>query len=281
LLPADLDSPTVGPSGEAQFAIGSVDGVDAMHLSLYSALVNDPNDWTQGATFTGDSNSQLIAVAAYNIGCLGTGLGDCVPLKGEGATTEGLGDRLMYRFAYWEDQPLNHVGASPPKPAPSQHWLVNHSVIASGGNSGVRWYEFTAPIMKVPVTSLSVFQQGTYSPDSSQWRWMGSLTRDKVGDILLGYSEASSTQYPSIYIAGRQVNDPLGLGNLEAEVEVVAGSGSQPDTANRWGDYSTMRIDTNDGHGGCIFWYTQQFYMVTASFDWSTQINSAQFSNCN
>jgi hypothetical protein len=86
--------------------------------------------------------------------------------------------------------------------------------------------------------------------------------------------------YPSNFVAGRQVNDPLGLGNLEAEVNVVAGSGSQPDTANRWGDYSSMRIDTNDGMNGCTFWYTQEFYQVTATFSWSTQVASAQFSNC-
>lgn len=54
---------------------------------------------------------------------------------------------------------------------------------------GVRWFEFTAPIKKVPVTALGVFQQGTYAPDGN-WRWMGSIARDKVGDILVGYSES-------------------------------------------------------------------------------------------
>jgi hypothetical protein len=41
-----------------------------------------------------------------------------------------------------------------------------------------------------------------------------------------------------------------------------------------------MRIDTNDGMNGCTFWYTQEFYQVTATFSWSTQVASAQFSNC-
>ena len=57
--------------------------------------------------------------------------------------------------------------------------------------------------------------------------------------------------------------------------------GSQPDTSNRWGDYSAMRIDTNDGMHGCTFWYTTEYYMVTQRFDWSTRIASAKFSNCN
>src|SRR5271157_3852372 len=63
---------------------------------------------------------------------------------------------------------------------------------------------------------------------------------------------------------------------LENDNLVVAGSGSQPLTSNRWGDYSSMRIDQD----GCTFWYTQEYYMTTQKFDWSTQIASAKFSNC-
>ena len=38
-----------------------------------------------------------------------------------------------------------------------------------------------------------------------------------------------------------------------------------------------MRIDPVDN---CTFWYTTEYYMVTQSFDWSTQIASAKFSGC-
>jgi hypothetical protein len=285
LLPADRDSLIAPPNGQDQFAIGSVGDVDNSHLSLYSVHINNTNDWTQGATFTGDNNSQLLSVATYDPSCNGGYGGDCVPQKGIPDLADSLGDRLMYRFAYWEDQPLTNVGATPPNPFPVQHWFVNLDVTASGGQIGVRWMEITAPIKTVPVTALSVFQQGTYAPDGN-WRWMGSLTRDKVGDILLGYSEScgstcpggtSGGVYPSVFLAGRTVNDPVGLGNLEAELQVVGGSGSQPDTADRWGDYSSMRIDQD----GCTFWYTQEYYVVTATFDWSTQIASAKFANCN
>ena len=41
-------------------------------------------------------------------------------------------------------------------------------------------------------------------------------------------------------------------------------------------DYSSMRIDQD----GCTFWYTTEYYQLTASFDWSTQIASAKFANC-
>ena len=51
------------------------------------------------------------------------------------------------------------------------------------------------------------------------------MARDKVGDILVGYSVSSASTYPAIAIAGRTVNDPPGT--LESEVTVVHGTGSQ------------------------------------------------------
>ena len=158
--------------------------------------------------------------------------------------------------------------------------LANFDVAASGGQNGVRWMEIAAVAQKVKVGSLRVRQQGTYAPDGN-WRWMGSVARDKVGNILVGYSESCGTtcsggtpMFPSIFVAGRLPSDPLGT--LEPEVLVVGGAGSQPDTSNRWGDYSSMRIDQD----GCTFWYTTEYYKVTQSFDWSTQIASAKFANC-
>ncbi len=105
---------------------------------------------------------------------------------------------------------------------------------------------------------------------------MGSVAADINNDILVGYSASSSTVYPSIEVAGRLKNDRVGLGNLEPELSVVAGTGSQPDTANRWGDYSAMRIDPD----GCTFWYTTEYYMLTQRFDWSTQIANIKFAGC-
>jgi hypothetical protein len=268
-LPADLDSPTLPPSGEDQFAIGSIGDVDNSHLSLYSVHINNPADWTKGATFTGDGNDQPIAIATFTPACTGGYGGDCVPQKGITDKADSLGDRLMYRFAYWND------GSGG-----DQHWFANFDVTASGNQGGVRWMEITAPESAVAPTALSVFQQGTYAPDGT-WRWMGSLTRDKAGDILLGYSESCGSTcpggtptYPSIYVAGRTPSDAAGT--LESEVQLVAGAGSQPDTSNRWGDYSAMRIDQD----GCTFWYTQEYYKTTAQFDWSTQVGSFTFAGC-
>src|SRR5271165_1190749 len=64
---------------------------------------------------------------------------------------------------------------------------------------------------------------------------------------------------------------------MESEASIVSGTGSQTDTSNRWGDYTSMALDAADD---CTFWYTDEYYTVTASFDWSTRLASIKFPNC-
>src|SRR6201999_3179213 len=90
-----------------------------------------------------------------------------------------------------------------------QHWYVNHVVTASNGQAGVRWYEFRANVKRSTIGNVSLFQSGTFAPDSNN-RWMASMAQDKVGDIALGYSAASPTLFDSIYATGRVPTDPLG-----------------------------------------------------------------------
>ena len=267
LLPGDVDSPTLPPAGQDEFFIGSVGAVDNSHLSVYSFHVDFATP--ANSFITGNGNSQLVSIAGFTPVCnqppnrYG---GSCVPQQGVSELLDTLGDRLMYRFAYYNDT-LSFT-------TPKQHWYVNFDASGSGGQSGVRWMEFATPQTVVGPTALAILQQGTYAPDTN-WRWMGSIARDQNNDVLLGYSESSSSMYPSIYIAGRVPGDTLGT--LESEVPVVAGTGSQPGSANRWGDYSAMQIDPVDN---CTFWYTTEYYLTTQTFDWSTQIASAKFSGC-
>jgi hypothetical protein len=270
LMPVDIDSPTEPPAGEDIFLIGGLGMSDNSHLSLYSVHI----DWANpdAATITGGSNSQLITVPQFNPACNGQYRANCVPQEGISDQLDSLGDRLMYRLAYWNDFP----SPTPPKTLaamPWQHFYVNHAVTASGGQMGTRWYEFRAPQRPVPVASLTVYQAGTYAPDAN-YRWMGSIAQDKANNILLGYSVSSSTMYPSIFIAGRTKYDLPGT--LEPELLVVKGTGSQVDTGGRWGDYSSMRIDQD----GCTFWYTTEYYMVTQIYYWSSQIANIKFANC-
>src|ERR1035438_3451067 len=216
LLPGDLDSilgvpNTLAGTPQDEFYIGSVAAVDNSHLSLYQFHADFA---TPANSFVlGSPNTILQAVPAYSGSCHGAFGGACVPQSGTAALLDSLGDRLMYRFAYWNDGP-------PPNALPcavcggphAQHWYVNGDVEANGGQSGARWYEFRAParpgIGTLRSTTLTTFQAGTYAPDSN-WRWMGSVAQDKAGDILAGYSESSSNLHPAIGLAGRKPGDPL------------------------------------------------------------------------
>jgi hypothetical protein len=116
------------------------------------------------------------------------------------------------------------------------------------------------------------FQSGTFAPDAN-YRWMGSIAQDKMGDIALGYSLASTTVWDSIAVTGRVPSDPLG--QMEAETILVSGTGSQG-ANDGWGDYSSMAIDAD----GCTFWYTQEYYTVPNSTNWRTQLLSFKFTGC-
>ena len=272
LLPGDVDSQTPPPAGQDEFFIGSYNADQSQnHLYLYSMhpVFSNPSQ----STFTGGGLAHPITVPMYNPICqFGQGL--CVPQLGSSQLLEGLGDRLMYRLAYWEDQPGVSVKATPPKPVPSQHWFVNHISAGSSGQTGERWYEFTAPIKKVDLSGVSLFQAGTFAPDSN-YRWMGSVARDKVGNIALGYSISSATMYASIAVAGRSTSDPLG--QLGGEIVLTTGSGAQQGTAGRWGDYSDM---VSDPSNPCILWYATEYLTTTAHNPWQTRLNQISFDNC-
>ncbi len=255
LLPGDLDSAgTLPPSGQQEVFVGSIDnGGSSIYQYLFHVNFTTPSS----STFTGGGGTMPIpGIASYSLAC--GGFSACIPQPNGGEALDSLGDRLMYRLAY-----RNFSGDH-------QTWLVSHSVTAST-SVGERWYEFRAPETS---TSLSVYQQGTFAPDT-KYRWMGSIAMDSAQDIALGYSVSSSSVFPSISYTGRVSTDALGT--METESSIVAGAGSQISTSNRWGDYSSMAIDAADG---CTFWYTTEYYTVTASFDWSTRLASLKFPNC-
>lgn len=272
LLPGDIDSATPPPANQDEFFIGGfLQGANNNALYLYSLHPDFANP--SQSTITGNDASQPITVANFEQTCDGVQYGTtpCVPeLNGE--LLRALGDRLMYRFAYSDDPASAHVGPTAGS-VPRQHWVVSHSVEVSGGQAGMRWYEFIAPQHAVPATSLALFQQGTFAPDSN-WRWMGSIARDKAGDMLMGCSLSSSTMYPAVAFTGRVPGDPLGT--MEGEQIMFAGTGAQVNLSGDWGDYSTVRLDPADG---CTFWYVNEYYAVTGT-NFDTRLASIKFNTC-
>jgi hypothetical protein len=147
--------------------------------------------------------------------------------------------------------------------------LVANHTVAGGPLAGVRWYE-----IRNPSTAPFVFQQGTVVTQDVNF-WMGSIAMDKLGNIALGFSASSDALDPSVEIVGHTRADPVG--DMTGPVAVAIGTGVQQASFHRWGDYSSMGVDPQDG---CTLWYTQEYYLVSGSFDWSTRITSFKFNSC-
>ncbi|HEV2202754.1 MAG TPA: hypothetical protein VGR73_23290 [Bryobacteraceae bacterium] len=246
LLPSDLDGSTAPPAGSPDFFVAFDNNSTSLDLWKFHVDFVTPAN----STFLGPTN---IPVAAFSAAC--NGGGTCIPQLNTTQQLDSLADRLMYRLAY------RNFGDH-------EALVANHSVTA-GGSVGVRWYE-----LRSPNGTPTVFQQGTFAPDSN-YRWMGSIAMDQAGDIALGYSVSSSSMNPSIYYTGRVPGDALGT--LEAENVITTGTGSQTGGLSRWGDYSAMAIDPSDD---CTFFYTNEYLKTDGSFNWSTRIASFKFSGC-
>jgi hypothetical protein len=263
MLPGDLDSAAILPSvGQPEVYMGSIDNTPPTSNVVYEYLFHADFGNPRKSTFTGFGGTMPVSVPIFTLSCNGSGFADCIPQAKVRAQLESIGDRLLYRLAY------RNFGDH-------QTWLVTHDVTTSGHRVGERWYEFRAPENS---TDLSVYQSGTFAGTSSsdtEYRWMGSIAMDKVGDIALGYSISSSSMFPSINYTGQTAGDLLGT--MQTEAVILNGMGSQTDTGDRWGDYTSMAIDAADG---CTFWYTNQYYPATAAFGWNTQLASLKFPNC-
>jgi Malectin domain/Carboxypeptidase regulatory-like domain/Kelch motif/Viral BACON domain len=180
-----------------------------------------------------------------------------IPQLGTGDQLDPLSDRGMFRNAY------RNFG--------DHESLTGNITVSSGGVAGIRWFEVDNATSGTPAFT----QQGTYQPDST-YRWMGSVAMDGNSNLALGYSASSSAIFPQIRYAGRLAGDPPGtLG--QAEEHLFDGTGSQLDTVSRWGDYSDMTVDPVDD---CTFWYTQEYYETTSSFNWRTRIGNFKFPTC-
>ena len=143
-------------------------------------------------------------------------------------------------------------------------------VVTHSASTGLRWYE-----IRTPATATSVFQQGTYAPNTST-RWMGSISQDKNGNFGIGYSVSSTNIRPSLRYAVRGPADVAGT--LGAENDIIAGTGSQNGGLTRWGDYAAMTVDPVDD---CTFWFTSEYMKTTGSFNWNTRIASFKVAGCN
>jgi hypothetical protein len=187
-------------------------------------------------------------------------------------TLDSLIDRLMQKVQY------RRVGNT------ESLWVVHSVEPTTGSTVRPQWAQLD---VTGGVIATSPVQEQIYAPDTTLYRWMGSIAADKQGNVALGYStsNATSPNFPSIAYSGRLAGDPLNS-LPQSETQLVAGSGSQTNNCgsqipcHRWGDYSAMSVDPSDG---CTFWYTNEYYVSQTGGNggaWNTRIGSFRFPSC-
>ena len=241
VLPADCDGefPSEGTPGYFAYLGDKFIGIYEFHTS-----------WTNPSSSTFGNQNQ-VSVGTYSQNIKG------IPQKGSPFYLDPISDRLMCRLQFR-------------KFPDHQSMVVNHTVKIGDYWSGIRWYE-----LRRYGGDWMMYQQSTYAPDSNS-RWMGSIAMDSAGNIALGYSVSGPDLFPSVRFTGRMKDDPSGQMTI-AEQSIVEGGGAQTHPAttySRWGDYSSMTVDPSDPS---VFWYTQEYYPVTANYDWHTRIAAFTF----
>jgi hypothetical protein len=245
-LPADLDGPTLPPTGAPNTFVGFPGQASNPNYTTYHFHVD----------FVTPANSTFTTFAtppAAGFTALCPTTRACVPQNGVTSSNylDGIGDRLMFRLAY------RNFG--------DHESVVGTYTVSSGGVAGLRWFE----LRNVTSGPVTVYQQSTYQPDTT-WRWMGSAAMDGQGNLAIGFSASSSSIKPQLRYAGRLATDPLNT-LAQGEAHLYDGTGSQTGSGNRWGDYSSLTVDPVDD---TTFWYTNEYYSTTTSFNWRTRIGS-------
>ena len=249
-LPADLDGSTLPPAGAPNTFLGfpSSNKYTAYHFHV-DFVTPGNSTFTTFATPTAAGFTSLCPTTR-----------SCVPELGVTSANklDGIGDRLMFRLAY------RNFG--------DHESLVGNFTVNSRGVAGIRWFE----IRGVTAGPVSVFQESTYQPDTT-WRWMGSAAMDVAGNLAIGFSASSGSINPQIRYAGRLATDPINT-LAQGEAHLFDGTGSQTGTGNRWGDYSALTVDPTDD---ATFWYTNEYYPSTTTFNWRTRIGSFKLATGN
>ena len=256
LMPADVDGPTAPPANAAgtfytfkdNSYSGHGGGVDRLEVFQLVPDFTTPAN----STFTLVST---IPVSSYTYTVCGFFVMNCIPQQGTTAKLDPLSEWPMFRLAY------RNFGSY-------EALAGNFTVDVGSDRAGIRWFE-----LRRSGGAWSLYQEGTQAP-GAEHRWVGSIAMDRNGNIALGYSVSSSSMYPAIRYATRLGTDTLGT--LQTEATLLAGTGSQTATHNRWGDYADMTVDPTDD---CTFWFTTEYFSTSGS-SWKTRIGSFKMAEC-
>jgi hypothetical protein len=137
------------------------------------------------------------------------------------------------------------------------HLYATHTVSDNAvARTEVAWYE-------IALAPLSLVQQGRVS-DPSRFYYYPSIAVNRNGDIAIGFSGSSPTEFPGAYYTARLSSDAAGF--TEPVGVLRAGDGpyskALTGTDSRWGDFSATMVDPSDDF---TFWTLQEYAQVPSS----------------
>lgn len=211
------------------------------------------------STFTGPTN---VTQGSYTVAATR------VVEPSPGNLTDTLADRMMFLNQY------SRIGSA------ESLWVQHTTGTVSGSTpTGVQWAQLNVTGGTISTTPLQeqIFNNGADGLN----RFMGSMAVDKDGNTALGYTVSSSTISPTIRYVGRLRTDTASTMPrtettlLPAVTTSVQTGNCGPAACTRWGDYSAMTVDADDG---CTFWYSNMYFPV-AGGNWVTRIGRFRFAS--
>jgi hypothetical protein len=127
---------------------------------------------------------------------------------------------------------------------------------------------------RVNPSSGQIVQQGIFGATNRHYLYPAVMP-DSNGNLTMVFCRCGSTEFASIRFTGRRSTDPPG--RLQTSALLKAGTSTHvavdDSGRNRWGDYSGIAIDPNDGR--TVWFYSG---LATApSSEWSTWAGSSRF----
>lgn len=224
-------------------------GIDSDHLEIFFVSIN----W-EDETLSELTNSFNISTIPYDSKMCGFDSWECIPQPASAVKLDPLSDIVMDKVQYLNFQDHETI-------------VCSHVCRAyTAGYAGIRWYE----LRKYPTQEWEIYQQGTFAPDDSNYRFMPSISMNDLGTIALGYNISSPKVFPGIRITGRTACDSL---NIMTAPEFNAVEGTGANSYNRYGDYNNMVADPFDGS----FWFTSNY---NPSSSWKTKIVHFNIDSC-
>jgi len=130
--------------------------------------------------------------------------------------------------------------------------------VGNGGRAALRWFKINA------VTHV-LLQEGLVD-DAQLSFYCASIAANEFGDVVIGFSGSSTTQFVSSYAVVGET-DASGVTTFGKPLLLKAGADDFDNASGRWGDFSATVVDpSNPLH----FWTFQEW--VSADDTWSTQI---------